>query len=161
MLIMLVVAAAVVLGLGAVALIRSDPPEVSGWLRAVFGTVFGIVAVGFAAVIGIPSGVGLWAMAGANAEGAVPALPPPVRTVAGAIGIATIAATVIILVVTGSAVTILNVGLAILVGLAAIGLAGAVTYSPHRFRAVGAAIALVLVALGTAWVLRFFLQTPA
>ena len=38
-------------------------------------------------------------------------------------------------------------------------LAGAVSYSPHRGRAIGSAVALVLVVFGTAWVLRSFLAT--
>lgn len=161
MLLMLVIAAVVVLGLGLAALILIDPPETSGWLRAVFGTVFGVVATGLAAVLGIPSGVGLWAMAGANTEGAVPALPPTPRTVSAAIGIGTVTVTAVVLLVTGSMVTILNIGLLILVALSALGLAGAVSYSPHRGRAIGSAIALVLVVLGTAWVLRVFLATPS
>jgi hypothetical protein len=35
-----------------------------------------------------------------------------------------------------------------------------VAYSPHRARAAASAVALVVVATGTAWVLRVFLATP-
>jgi hypothetical protein len=160
MLLMLVVAAAVVLGIGLVALVRGNPPETSGWLRSVFGTVFAVVAITFAAVLGVPSGVGLWAMAGATGADVDPALPQPARLVLACVAIGTVAMTALVLLVTGSIVTILNVGLLLLVGLAALGLAGAVAYSPHRARAVGSAIALVFVVLGTAWILRVFLSTP-
>ena len=161
MLLMLVVAAAVVLGLGLATLVLGDPPETSGWLRSVFGTVFAIVAIAFAAVLGIPSGVGLWAMAGATGPDVVPALPQSARLVLAAVGIGTVAVTAVVLLVTGSIVTILNVGLLLLVALGALGLAGAASYSPHRVRAVCSAVALVLVVLGTAWVMRVFLATPA
>jgi hypothetical protein len=161
MLVMLVVAAVVLLGLGLLALVRTDPSETTGWLRNVFGTVFGAVALALAAVLGIPSGVGLWAMAGANEPGVVPALARPTRLVVAAIGIGTVAVTAVVLIVTGSVVTVLNVGLLMLVALGALGLAGAASYSPHRARAVGSAIALAIVVLESAFVLRLFLATPA
>jgi hypothetical protein len=160
MLLMLVIAAAAVLGLGLAALVLTDPPETTGWLRTVFGTVFGVVAVALAAILGIPSGVGLWAMAGAANQDVEPALPQPTRIALAAVAIGTVAVTTLVLLVTGSAVTILNIGLLLLVALGSLGLAGAVSYSPHRARAVGSAVALVLVVLGTAWVLRVFLVTP-
>src|SRR5262245_20742063 len=65
-LVMLAIAAGAMLALGAVALLLVDPPEVDGWLRSVFGTVFGYMAIGMAAILGIPAGIGLWAMAGAT-----------------------------------------------------------------------------------------------
>jgi hypothetical protein len=160
MLLMLVVAAAVVLGLGLATLVLGNPPETSGWLRSVFGAVFAVVAVAFAVVLGVPSGVGLWAMAGATGPDVVPALPKQARLVLAAVAIGTVALTAVVLLATGSVVRILNVGLLLLVGLAALGLAGAVSYSPHRARAVSSAVALALVVLGTAWVLRVFLATP-
>jgi hypothetical protein len=160
MLIMLVIAAAVVLGLGAATLLLADPPETSGWLRAIFGRVFGVTALVLGVILGIPSGIGLWAMAGATAEDAIPALPRLAREFMAGLAIATVAVTIIILIVTGSAAAILNLGLAGLVALSALGLGGAVAYSPHRARAAASAVALVVVATGTAWVLRVFLATP-
>ena len=74
-LIMLFIAALAVLGMGVLVVIRGDPPEVDGWLRYLFGRVFGVVALGLAVVLGVPSGIGLWAMAGSTAPDAVPALP--------------------------------------------------------------------------------------
>ena len=71
-LVMLAVAAAVLLGLGAVAMLRSDNPEVGGWLRALFGQVFGVVAVSLAAILGVPSLIGLWGLAGSTGPDAVP-----------------------------------------------------------------------------------------
>jgi hypothetical protein len=160
-LLMLAIAGAVLLGLGVVALLRSDPQEAEGWLREIFGRVFGVVAVAMAAVIGIPSAVGLWAMSGATAPDAVPALGPLVRRVLVVVAIATVVATLVVLVATGSAVRILNLGLAGLVALAAFGLGGAASFSPHRVRAAVSGVALVLVAAGTLWILvRAFLVGP-
>ena len=159
MLLMLVIAAVAVLGLGLAAILLSDPPETTGWLRSVFGGVFGVVAVVLAAVLGVPSGVGLWAMAGATGEDIEPALPRPTRFAFGLIAVGTVAVTTLVLIATGSAVTILNFGLLLLVALGSLGLAGAVSYSPHRTRAIVSAVALVLVVLATAWVLRVFMDT--
>ena len=47
MLTMLLIAGLVVIGLGAATLVLGDPPEVEGWLRAVFGGVFAVVAFGW------------------------------------------------------------------------------------------------------------------
>ena len=161
MLLMLVIAAVVVLALGAATLLFVDPPEVDGWLRAIFGKVFGVVAIALAAVLGIPSGIGLWAMAGANADDAVPALPPTARTTLTGAAIVLVVFTAIVLLVTGSAATILNLGLLGLVALSSLGLAGAVSFSPHRGRAIASAVALVAVGLGTLWVLvNAFIATP-
>jgi hypothetical protein len=159
MLVMLVVAAVVVIGLGLAAAILTDPPETDGWLRYAFGQVFSTAALILGAVIGVPSAVGLWAMSGANAEGAVPVLPRTARLVLGAVAIVTVVATAVILLVTGSAVGVLNFGLLALVALAVLGLGGAVSFSTHRWRAILSAVALVLVVIGTAWILRFFVQT--
>jgi hypothetical protein len=150
---MLLIAAVVLLGLAVAIAVLGDPPEVQGWLRTIFGKVFGVVAVALAAVLGIPAAIGLWAMAGANAEDAVPALSQPARRALVAVAVATVAVTAVVLLVTGSAVAILNLALLALVALASLGLAGAVDFSPHRGRATVSAVALVLVAAGTAWIL--------
>ena len=160
-LIMLFIAGLVMLGLGAASLILADPPEVDGWLRFIFGRVFGVVAVSMAAVLGIPSAVGLWAMAGAREPDALPALAEtPRRVLAGIAGV-TVGVTALVLLVTGSAATILNLGLLGIVGLACFGLAGATSFSPHRARAILSGVALVLVALGSLWVLvNAFVRPP-
>ena len=160
-LIMLFIAGLVLLALGAAALILPDTPEVDGWLRYIFGRVFGVVAISLAAILGIPSAVGLWAMAGAREPDAVPALGETPRRVFAGIAAATIAVTAVVLLVTGSAATILNLGLLGIVGLASFGLAGATSFSPHRVRAILAGLALVLVALGSLWVLvNAFVRPP-
>ena len=153
-LIMLLVAALAVLGLGLAAVLLGDPPEVEGWLRTIFGKVFFVVAAFMAAILGIPAAIGLWAMAGATAEEAVPALAQPARQGLAITGIVAVVATAVILLVTGSAATILNLGLLGLVALSTLGLAGAAYFSPHRGRAVFAGVALVLIVLGTLWVLN-------
>lgn len=161
MLLMLVVAAVAVLGLGAASLLLGDSPEVDGWLRSVFGAVFGVVAILLAAVLGVPSGVGLWAMAGASADDALPALSPRPRMTVFAVAIVVVVLTALVLLITGSTVAILNVGLLGLVALFSLGLAGAASFSPHRGRAIAAAVVLVAVALGTLWVLaNGFIWTP-
>jgi hypothetical protein len=152
-LIMLFIAGLVMLGLGAASLILADPPETEGWLRFIFGRVFGVVAISLAAVLGIPSAVGLWAMAGAREPDAVPALGELPRRILAGVAAVTIAVTAIVLLVTGSAATILNLGLLGIVGLASFGLAGATSFSPHRLRAIASGVALVLVSLGSLWVL--------
>ena len=160
-LIMLFIAGLVMLGLGVASLLLVDPPEVNGWLRFVFGRVFGVVAIGLAAVLGIPSAVGLWAMAGAREPDAVAALAETPRRVLAGVAGGTIAVTAIVLLVTGSAATILNLGLLGIVGLACFGLAGATSFSPHRLRAILSGVALVLVALGSLWVLwNAFVRPP-
>lgn len=159
---MLGIAAVVLLALGGAFLVLGDPPEVSGWLRAIFGRVFGVVAVGLAATLGIPSGIGLWAMAGANSPGAVPALGRTARLAAVGVGAAVTALTALVLLVSGAAIAILNVALLALVGMATLGLAGAVASSRHRWRAVASLVALVAVALGAVWILNAaFIGRPA
>lgn len=160
-LIMLFIAGLVMLGLGVASLLLVDPPEVNGWLRYIFGRVFGVVAISLAAVLGIPSAIGLWAMAGAREPDAEPALAEtPRRALAGVAGV-TIAVTAVVLLVTGSAAAILNLGLLGIVGLACFGLAGATSFSPHRLRAILSGVALVLVALGSLWVLvNAFVRPP-
>ena len=150
---MLLIAAVVLIGLAIAIVVLGDPPEVQGWLRTAFGKVFGVVAVGLAAVLGIPAAIGLWAMAGSTAEGADPALPPLARRILVGVAIVTVAVTAVVLIVTGSVAAVLNLGLFALVAMASLGLAGAIDFSPHRGRAALSGVALVLIALGSAWLL--------
>ena len=76
---MLLIAAVVLLGLAVAIALLGDPPEVQGWLRTAFGKVFSVVAVGLAAVLGIPAVIGVWAMAGSTRTSATPALPKTLR----------------------------------------------------------------------------------
>ena len=152
-LIMLLVAALVVLGLGLAIVILGDPPEVDGWLRAIFGKVFAVVAAALAAILGVPAAIGLWAMSGATAEDAAPALNEPSRKVIAGVAIATVIITALVLLVTGSAVRVLNLGLLALVALSTLGLAGGAVYSIHRGRAIFSGVAMALIAAGTAWIL--------
>ena len=93
--------------------------------------------------------------------GRVPALAETPRRIFAAVAGVTIAITAIVLLVTGSVATILNLGLLGIVGLACFGLAGATSFSPHRFRAIVSGVALVLVALGSLWVLvNAFIRPP-
>jgi energy-coupling factor transport system substrate-specific component len=69
------------------------------------------------------------------------------------VAVVTVVVTAVVLIVTGSVATVLNLGLLALVALSSLGLAGAIEFSPHRNRAAVSAVALVLVALGTAWLL--------
>ena len=160
-LIMLLVAALVVLGLGLAIVLLGNPPEAGGWLRAIFGKVFAVVAGALAAILGIPAAIGLWAMAGATAEGAVPALPPRARQALAGLAIAAVIVTAVVLVVTGSAARILNLGLLGLVALSSLGLAGGAVFSTHRGRAIVSGVALVLIVVGTAWILNTaFIGSP-
>jgi hypothetical protein len=160
-LLMLLIAALAVLGLGILVQIRGDAPEVEGWLRTLFGKVFLVVSLGMAAVLGIPAAVGLWAMAGANREDAAPALPRTARLALAGTAVATVVVTAVVCLATGSALRVLNLGLVGIVALAELGLGGAVSYSPHRWRAALSAVALVVFTLGTAWVLvNAFISPP-
>jgi hypothetical protein len=158
-LMMLFIAALAMLALGAAALLLVDPPEVDGLLRSVFGTVFGYMAIGMAAILGIPAGIGMWAMAGANAEDAVPALSRRAHQVMIGLALATVVASGLVVLVVGSRVSILDVALVGLVALPSLGLAGAVTFSPHRGRAILSALTLGVVAAGILWVLAKVLMT--
>jgi hypothetical protein len=61
--------------------------------------------------------------------------------------------TALAVVLGGSQVLIVNLGIAGLVALALLGLAGAVSFSPHRWRGILSALALLAVAAGTLWVI--------
>jgi len=161
-LVMLLVAALAVLGLGVFAYLRGgDEVEVSGWLRTIFGTVFLVVGIGLAAFLGIPSVIGLWALSGANKVDAIPAMSLPIRVALGGIAAATVAITAIVLVTTGSAVSIVNLGLLLIVAFGSVGLAGAVAFTPRRPRAILAAVALSSFLVATAWILvNAFVSPP-
>jgi hypothetical protein len=160
-LLMLFIAGLVILGLGLIAYVRNDEPQVDGWLRTIFGTVFAAVAVGMAAVLGIPSAIGLWAMSGATKGEVEPALPPTIRHALVIVAVATLVFTAAVCLLTGSALLVLNLGLVGLVGLSSLGLAGAASFSPHRWRAALSGVAVVLVSLGALWVLaKAFIGGP-
>ena len=150
---MLLIAALAVLGLGVLALVRGGGPEVEGILRTLFGKVFAVVAGAMAAVLGIPAAIGMAAMAGATAEGAVPALAAMPRRVLVGVALTTVGVAAIAVVTGGTPSLLVNLGLLGLVALALLGLAGAASFSPHRIRAILAGVALVAVATGTAWVI--------
>jgi hypothetical protein len=152
-LLMLCIAALAVLGLGVAAVVLGDGPEVDGWLRTVFGKVFAVVAAGMAAVLGIPAAAGLWAMAGATAEDAVPALGSTPRRIHAGIAIAVVAASAVAVLLDGTPSRLVNLGVVGLIALGLFGLAGAVSFSRHRGRAMLAAAALLAVAAGTGWLL--------
>jgi hypothetical protein len=161
MLVMLLIAGVAVLALGLAAMLLGGGPEVEGWLRTIFGKVFAVVAGAMAAVLGIPAAIGLWAMTGSTVEDAVPALPSWTRQTAVVIAIFTVAATILICLTSGSGLAILNLGLIGLVTLSTLGLAGAATFSVHRVRAALSAVALLVVAGGSLWVLiRVFVTGP-
>lgn len=156
-LLMLLVAGVAMVMLGLLTLARSDPTQVDGWLREVFGHVFGVMAIVVGAAIGVPAATGMWAMAGARQTGAVPAVQPALRRVAAGLGVTAVLAVLGVLVVRGNGLSIPDLGLVGLVGLLSFGLAGAVDVSPHRGRAFVAAIALGLVLL---WSVRLLGAAP-
>jgi hypothetical protein len=151
---MLLIAALAVLALGIVALIRGGP-EVEGLLRTLFGKVFAVVAGAMAAVLGIPAAIGLAAMSGANAEGAVPALGATPRRFLVAAALITVGVAAVSVVLGGTSSLLVNLGLLGLVALMVLGLAGAVSFSPHRWRGTLAGVALVAASIGTLWVIVF------
>jgi hypothetical protein len=152
-LIMLLIAGVALLGLGVAALVLVDPPEVDGWLRSIFGSVFGYMAVALGAIIGLPAMLGVWAMSGANAEDASPALPPTVQRLMAGLAITTLIAAALVVLVAGSELRLLDIALIGIVALPTMGLAGAVAFSPHRGRATVSALALVVLAVGILWLL--------
>jgi hypothetical protein len=151
-LVMLVIAGAVMVGLGIVTRVLTDPPEVDGWLRSAFGSVFSTMAFAMAGVLAIPSLVGLWAMAGATADDARPALGYRVRMIVAGCAVATVAGAGIALLLSGRGATLLDIVLTGLVALMVLGLAGAAASSPHQGRARLSAGALALVIAVIAWV---------
>jgi hypothetical protein len=152
-LIMLLIAGVALVGIGIAALLLVDPPEVDGWLRSLFGSVFGHMAIAIGAIIGLPAVLGVWAMSGATDEGAKPALPHGARQVMTGIAIATLVLAALVILVAGSKVRLLDVALIGIVALPTLGLAGAVRFSPHRGRATGVAIAMVALAVCIGWML--------
>jgi hypothetical protein len=160
-LVMILVAAVAILGLGIAALVLVDPPEADGWLRSVFGTVFGYMALGIAAVLGVPSAVGVWAMAGATAPGAEPALSQTVHRLVAVVAVVVVVLVAAVVLLGGRGATVLDLGAIGLVALLILGLAGAVAFSPHRGRAMLAGLASVLVWVGVLWfVAAATLATP-
>jgi hypothetical protein len=106
-----------------------------------------------AAILGVPAGIGMAAMAGATADGAVPALGETTRRVVRWVAIGTVVVTAVAVLIGGSQMLIVNLGIAGLVALALLGLAGAVSFTPHRGRGLLSALALLAVAAGTLWVI--------
>jgi hypothetical protein len=151
-LVMLLIAAVALAGLGIAVLVLGDPPEVSGWLRSLFGTVFGAMAMGIALVLGVPAAIGVWAVSGASDPDATPALPRIARRALGGVAVTALVVAGLAVLSLGERVTILDVAVAGLAALPTLGLAGAVACSPHRGRAVLAAVALVVVSAGIAWI---------
>ena len=152
-LVMLLIAGVALVCIGVATLLLVDPPEADGWLRSLFGSVFGHIAIAIGLVIGIPAVLGVWAMAGANAEGATPALSRNVHRLMAGIALATLVIATLVVLVAGSALRLLDLALIGIVALPTLGLAGAVRFSPHRGRAIGAATALVVLATGIGWLL--------
>jgi hypothetical protein len=160
-LIMILVAALVVLGLGIAALMLVGPPDVSGWLRYAFGMAFGHMAVWIAAILGIPSAIGLWAMAGAAEPDAVPALPPTAgRIIAGGAVVVLVGLALVVL-VGGRGITVFDLAFLGLCALLTLGLAGAATFGPRRSRALVSAGALVLIIAGILWFVVRVLSVPS
>jgi hypothetical protein len=160
-LVMILVAALVVLCLGMAALLLVDPPEVSGWLRYAFGMAFGHIALRIAAILGIPSAIGLWAMAGAAEPEAVPALSPLAgRVIAGGAVVVLVGLAIVVL-VGGRGITILDVAFLGLCSLLTLGLAGAAAFGPYRGRALLSAVALGLIVAGILWFVARILGMPS
>lgn len=149
---MLFIAGLAMLALGVITVLRSDSPEVDGWLRVVFGRVFSVVAFGMAAALGIPSAVGVWAMLGATAEGAVPASQPTAQRTAATAAVVATGFTALVVLADGTISSLFNLVLIALVGMSTLGLAGAIAFSPHRGRAIAAAVTLALVVAAVLWV---------
>jgi hypothetical protein len=160
-LVMILVAAVVVLCLGIAALWRSTPTETSGWLRQAFGMAFGHMAVWIAAILGIPSAVGMWAMAGAIEPQAVPALSPLARRAVTGIVVVALGAVATFVLVGGRGVTLFDLGFLGLCSLLSLGLAGAAVFAPRRGRALVSAAAMILVLAGVAWFAARVLGAPA
>jgi hypothetical protein len=150
-LLMILIASVVLFGIGIVALLLADPPEVDGWLRSLFGAVFGRMALAIAALLGIPSAIGVWAMAGATAPDAIPALGPTLGRVLVALAAVVVATMALIVVVGGRGATLLDLGFTGLAASLILGLCGAAVLSPHRLRAAISAAGMMLVMAGSIW----------
>jgi hypothetical protein len=156
---MILMASLVLLGIGVVALVLADPPEVDGWLRSLFGAVFGRMALAMAVVLGIPSAIGVWALAGATAPDVTPALGPSIGRVLVAIAFVVVGALALVVLVGGRGATLLDLGFIGLAALLILGMCGAAVLSPHRLRAVTSAAGLALVMAGSIrFVAQAFLQ---
>jgi hypothetical protein len=152
-LIMLLVAGVALVGIGIAALLLVDPPDTDGWMRSLFGRVFGAVAIVIGLTIGIPASLGVWAMSGATADGATPALSRGVHQVTTGIAVVTLVLAALVVLIAGPGLRLLDVALIGIVALPTLGLAGAVRFSPHRGRAIGAALALIVLAVAIGWLL--------
>jgi len=115
--------------------------------------VFGYMAIAIGLMIGIPAMLGVWAMSGANAEGATPGLSRNVARLMTAIAIATLVGSAIVILIAGKELRLLDVALIGIVALPTLGLAGAVRFSPHRGRAIVSALALAVLAVGIGWLM--------
>jgi len=150
-LLMILVAAVAVLGLGLAVMWLFTPTETSGWLRYAFGMAFGHMAVWIAAILGIPSAVGLWAMAGAAEPDAVPALSPTAgRVIAGSVSVVLVSLAIFVL-VGGRGATLFDLAFLGLCALLLLGLAGAATFAPRRGRALLSAAVMAAMIAGIAW----------
>jgi hypothetical protein len=69
------------------------------------------------------------------------------------IAIATLVLAALVVLVAGKELRLLDLALIGIVALPTLGLAGAVRFSPHRGRAIGAAGALVVLAVAICWLL--------
>ena len=110
-LIMLLIAGVALVGIGVAALMLVDPPEVDGWLRSLFGSVFGYMAIAIGMIIGLPALLGVWAMSGATEEGATPALPHGARQLMTGIAITTLLLAALVILVAGSQLRLLDLAL--------------------------------------------------
>jgi hypothetical protein len=148
---MILVAGAAILALGLATLVLVDPSEWDGWLRSAFGAAFGYIALGMAAFLGLPSAIGVWALAGATAEDTVPALSLVARRVVVGVAIIVVIVVAAMILVGGRGATLLDLGVIGLVALLTLGLAGAAACSPHRARAIMSGAASVVVWVSITW----------
>jgi hypothetical protein len=75
------------------------------------------------------------------------------RQLMAVIAVATLVLAALVILVAGSQLRLLDLALIGIVALPTLGLAGAVRFSPHRGRAAGVALALVVLAAGIGWLL--------
>jgi hypothetical protein len=159
---MILIAAIAILAIGIATWVLMDPPQVDGWLRSLFGTVFATMAIVMAAVLGIPAAIGVWSMAGATHPDLAPALPHRARRAVTLTAVVVLAVVAGVVLIGGRGVTLLDLGLLGLAALLTMGLAGAATFSPRRGRATMAVAALGVVLLGLVWfVIEVLIIAPA